>query len=36
MWGVGDGAPKPNIRDQVAPNGSREAIHTLDIDTTVG
>jgi hypothetical protein len=39
--GVGNGAPKPNVRDQVDTtgpgnrNGAGEVVHTLAVDTTV-
>jgi hypothetical protein len=40
-WGAGNGAPKPNVPDQVDTTGpgcrigGREVVHTLDVDTTV-
>jgi hypothetical protein len=41
VQGVGNGAPKPNVRDQVATTGpgsrigSCDVVHTLGVDTTV-
>ena len=40
MRGVGNGAPKPSVADQVdtlawEQDRGREVIHTLDVDTTV-